>query len=173
MDKKVILWMVPVLTTVHNIEEVLFMPFVIERRNSSIPAFLGGLLPPVTYAQFVLAVSVATAVPYLIASFSNTGRQGGAGVTLLVSIQAMMLVNVFAHLSFAVMMGGYAPGVVTAVAVELPFSISMLRRAVRERWVSGRAMVLLIAIGLPLNVIALPALPILSGEIVRLLTRVG
>ena len=124
----------------------------------------------------MLAVSIATAVPYLVVLLSNTGREGGgggAGVTLLVCIQAMMLVNVFAHLSLAAMMGGYAPGVVTAVAVELPFSIFMLRRAARERWVSGRAMVLLIAIGLPLNVIALPAITILSGEIVRLLTRAG
>ena len=79
----------------------------------------------------------------------------------------MMLINVFAHVIIAVMIGGYAPGVVTALAFNLPFSIYLLRRAIKRRWVSRRAMVLFGPIGLVLHGLGLPGIIILSGKIVH------
>jgi hypothetical protein len=98
-----------------------------------------------------------TAIPYLIAWFANPERERAeAGIFLLLGVQVMMLVNVFAHTGMAILIGGYAPGVVTAIAINLPFSIYLLRRAIRERWVSGRAMALIVAVGVVLHAIGLP-----------------
>jgi len=80
---KTLLWLIPILTTVHNLEEALFMPAVIERRNSSIPDFLSGLLPPITYEQFLLALFIMTAIPYLVAWAANMDQERGPGVHLL------------------------------------------------------------------------------------------
>lgn len=168
MGKKKLLWLVPILITVHNLEEAVYMPAVLTKRNSAIPPFLQGLLPPITYGQFLLALLIVTLFPYLIAWFANREReQTGAGMLLLLSVQAMMLVNVFAHAGMALLVRGYAPGVVTAIAINLPFSIYLLRRAIRERWVSGRAMRLIVPIGLLLHGIGLPLIIILSGKIVH------
>ena len=35
--------------------------------------------------------------------------------------------------------GGYAPGLVTALVLNLPFSLYLLRRAIREQWLSRPA----------------------------------
>jgi hypothetical protein len=83
----------------------------------------------------------------------------------LLCVQAMMLVNVFAHAGMAVLIGGYAPGLVTAIAINLPFSIYLLTHAVRARWITGRTLVLVVAIGLLLHAIVLPLIIILSGSV--------
>ncbi len=168
MSKKNLLWLVPILITVHNLEEAVFMPIFLARRNTAIPNFLHGLLPPITYGQFLLALFIMTATPYLIAWFANRERERvGVGMFLLLSVQVMMLVNVFAHMGMAILVSGYAPGVVTAIAINLPFSVYLLRHAVRERCVSGRAMALIVPIGLVLHGIGVPMIIILSGRIVN------
>jgi hypothetical protein len=41
-------WLVPILITIHNVEEAVFMPAALARRNASIPNPLHGLLPPIS-----------------------------------------------------------------------------------------------------------------------------
>jgi hypothetical protein len=167
-SKKTLLWLMPILITVHNLEEAVFMPAVLARRNSAVPNLLHGLMPPITYGQFLLALLIMTAFPYLIAWFAARERERvGPGLLLLVSVQVMMLVNVFAHAGIAILIGGYAPGLVTAIAINLPFSIYLLHHAVRERWVSRRAMALIVPTGLVLHGIGLPMIIIRSGRIVN------
>jgi hypothetical protein len=106
-----------------------------------------------------------TAIPYVIALFINLEREHGVGVYLLLGLQVVMLLNVLAHVTIAVIAGGYAPGIVTAVLINLPFSLYLLRRALRERWVSGRAMLLLGPIALVIHGLGLPALLLLTQRI--------
>src|SRR5262249_26527761 len=133
----------------------------------SIPGPLSGLLPPITYKQFLLALLIVTALPYMIACFANLECKRGVGVNLLLCLQVVMLINVFAHAGMAGMMGGDVPGVVTALGINLPFSIYLLRRAIIEEWASRRALALLGPIGLVLHGLGLPGIIILSGIIVR------
>ena len=59
---------------------------------------------------------------------------------LLLLIQSAVLLNAVWHVAIAfVLFGGYAPGLVTAVVLNLPFSIHLLRRAFREQWLSRPA----------------------------------
>jgi hypothetical protein len=163
-----LVWLVPVLITVHNCEEALAMPTVLASRNSAIPRFLHGLLPAITYRQFLLALLIVTAVPYGIAWFARRDRDGsGAGMILLLSVQVMMLINVFAHLWMATLIRGYAPGLLTALALILPFSIYFLHHAAKERWVSRKAWCFILPTGLLLHAIALPLILILCGKIVN------
>jgi Protein of unknown function with HXXEE motif len=49
-----------------------------------------------------------------------------------------MLVNVVVpHVPVAIVFRGYAPGVVTAVLINLPLMAWLAWRAVKERWVFG------------------------------------
>ena len=164
---KTLLWLVPILITVHNLEEAILMPAVLAKRNSTIPSFTRGLLLPITYRQFLVALFVMTAIPYLIAWLAcREQERPGVGTFLLLSLQFMMLVNVFAHLGMALLMSGYAPGLVTALAINLPFSIYLLHHAIKQRWLSWRAMALIIPTGLLFHAIGLPMIIILSGRIV-------
>jgi hypothetical protein len=61
---------------------------------------------------------------------------------LLLLLQSVMLVNVVSHVGSALFLRGYAPGLVTALALDLPFSIYILRRAIGDGWISRRTLVL-------------------------------
>lgn len=165
ISKKALLWLVPVFVTVHNLEEALLMPAFLQTRNSSVPDPLRSLLPPITYRQFLISLIIVTTMPYLIAWLGNLERERGRGVYLLLGLQVVMLFNVLAHAAMSVAMRGYAPGVVTAFVLNLPFSIYLLSRAVKEKWVSQRVIVLLFPVGLIIHMLGLPALIILSGSI--------
>ncbi|HEU4389254.1 MAG TPA: HXXEE domain-containing protein [Blastocatellia bacterium] len=158
ISKRTSFWMVPILTTLHNTEEVMFMPRLLQVRNSSIPGPLQRVLPPLTYEQFLLAVVIMTVIPYFVALYADFDRERAAGMYLILSLQAMMLINVFAHLGMAVIMHGYAPGVVTAVVINLPFSLYLLRRALRENWISRKAEALICLAGLALHAAVLPGI---------------
>ena len=164
-SRKALVWLVPVFITIHNLEEALFMPAFLQTRNSSIPGFLRSLLPPITYRQFLIALLIVTAIPYLIAWLASLERERSRGISLLLGLQVVMLFNVLAHALMAAAMGGYAPGVITALLINLPFSVYLLRRAVKEKWVSRRVMVLLFPIGLIIHALGLPGLIMLVGGI--------
>ena len=157
--------MVPIFVTIHNLEEALFMPAFLQTRNSSVPGPLRNLLPPITYRQFLFSLIIVTAMPYLIASLGNLDRDGAGGVCLLLGFQVVMLFNVLAHGMTAAAMNGYAPGVVTAFVLNLPFSVYLLLRASTERWVSRRVMMVLFPVGLIIHAVGLPLLLILSGSL--------
>jgi hypothetical protein len=165
MSKKLLLWLVPVLVTIHNLEEALFMQTFIQIRNASVPGPLRDLLPPITYRQFLISLIIVTIIPYVIAWLGNLEQEGSRTVYLLLGFQVIMLFNVLAHIMMATIIGGYAPGVVTAVVVNLPFSLYLLHRAVKQKWVSRRAILLLFPAGLILHVLGLPAIIMLSGGI--------
>lgn len=162
MSRKMLLWLVPLFLTVHNLEEALLMPAFIEKRNASVPGEMRGLIPPVTYRQFLTALVIITVIPYVIALFW-LGRRWA--VYLLIGFQVVMLINVFAHSLMAIFLGGYTPGLVTALLINLPFSLYLLRRAVGEGWISKRAVMWMFPLGLLIHGPALAALMLLSGVI--------
>jgi hypothetical protein len=142
-SRRTALLLVPVLLTVHNAEEALLIPAALRVLPRRLPAGLAGLIP--TYPQFLAALAVVTLVPWLVWLLGVAWRETRAGVTLLLLVQTVMLVNVASHVGAAVFLGGYAPGVVTALALNLPFSIHLLRRARAERWISRRTLAILFA----------------------------
>jgi hypothetical protein len=59
-------------------------------------------------------------------------------------IQAVVLLNVAAHVfSPLIVLHGYGPGLATALAINLSFSVYVLRRAARERWTTRQGLGLL------------------------------
>ena len=130
VSARLLLWLVPVLITLHNLEELAGMPAVLVELPRKIPAGLPvGILPfPPSPAEFTLAVVIVTALPFLfagLAQFARKPRTRRTGVLLLAGTQAVML-------------RGYAPGMVTALAVNLPFSLLFFSTALRQGWLVKR-----------------------------------
>jgi hypothetical protein len=139
MSRAQVLWLVPVLLALHNAEEALFfhryLPLVVARLPSTWQAIAG----PITLGQVWLALALVTLLPFGLAAWA-VGRGSSVALWLLLLVQATVLLNVLWHVAAATLFfDGYAPGLVTAVAINLPFSIYLLRRAAREEWVSTRA----------------------------------
>ena len=100
------LWAVPAALLLHNLEESLT---------------LGAALPRLEAAVVAL---------YVLA------RVWDRLAYALVVVQAVMTVNVGVHVAFAVLLGGYAPGLLTAVLVEAPASVLVLRQLRRSAWMT-------------------------------------
>jgi len=132
--------------TLHNAEEALFIPRALPVIAGRLPASLAGALPAAE--QMHVALAVVTVVPWLVWLLGVRRRETRLGARLLLLLQCLMLVNVGWHAAAAVVLGGYTPGLATALAFNLPFSIYLLRRAAVERWATRRVLAGLLALAL-------------------------
>jgi hypothetical protein len=123
--------------TLHNAEEALFIPHTLPQLAERLPPGLASALP--TAGQVHVALAVLTAVPWLVWVLGVRRRDTRPAVAFLLVLQFLMLVNVAWHAAAAVALRGYSPGLATALVLNLPFSIYLLRRARAERWISAAA----------------------------------
>src|SRR5437660_2794948 len=108
-----------------------YAPVVRQRLSTLAPR--GFIAATEDLSWFYAGLVVATIVPVLVVLAATTGRPKRGAAWAVLFVQSLFLVNVFLpHLPAAVILGGYAPGVVTAVAIQLPYSIYFARRTVRE-----------------------------------------
>jgi hypothetical protein len=105
--------------------------------------------------QLYAALVIVTLVPALLIAWASTGRDTVSKREVVAVIAAALLWNVFLpHLSAMVVFRGYAPGGLTALAINLPFCVYFFRRSLRERILTARQMTLAMILGLFLLVIA-------------------
>lgn len=119
--------------TLHDLEEALGYPLTRPVLLRSWPA-----APPVE--AFWAALAVVTGVGVAAAAWAAYGPSSPVKRGVLRAIAAILLINVLVpHVPAAVILGGYAPGVVTAVAVNLPLCLLALRllRAEPSRGIPG------------------------------------
>jgi hypothetical protein len=139
MSRARVLWLVPLLLALHNAEEALFFPRYLPLVVARLPPTWQAVAGPITLGQVWLALAVVTLIPLGLAAWAARGPSPVA-LWLLLLVQATILLNVFWHIAAAALFfNGYAPGLVTAMAVNLPFSMYLLRRAAREEWIGAGA----------------------------------
>jgi len=125
-------WLFPIAVALHNGEEAIWMPAWDAEHAARLPVHPGA--EEIRIALAVLTVA-ALAVTYL------SVRKGPNSIWAYLTFGYIvtMLVNVFVpHVPVALVFHGYAPGVVTAVLVNLPLTSFLALKAVREGWVRGR-----------------------------------
>lgn len=121
-----LLWLVPVFFMLHNLEEAPFM----EKWSKRLPI---KILPPVSTKQFVIAVTLLTLLGFLLAFLGITQISQPIGYLLVLEIQMALGFNaILPHLLTTLRFREYSPGVVTAVLINLPFSVYLFQRGLRE-----------------------------------------
>jgi len=151
-------WLFPIATTAHNLEEAIWLPRFVAAHASELPWH-------VEPGQFRFGLVVLTVAAWIVTYFSwRRGRQTWWAYMLFGYIVAM-LVNVFVpHIPAAIVFGGYAPGVVTAVVVNLPVMAFLVVRALRERYVSGSKAVVF-AVAVPVSIALMIPLLFAAGSL--------
>jgi hypothetical protein len=140
MAPRQVLWLVPTLLAVHNAEEALFFPRYLPFVLARLPAGWQAVAAPLTTGQVWSALAAVTGVAFAVAWWAYRRPDSQAALWLLLLIQSAVLLNAVWHAVIAVVLfGGYAPGLATALALNLPFSLYLLRRVVREQWLSRPA----------------------------------
>ena len=93
---------------------------------------------PAGAAAIRSALLVLTIMAFVVTYFSERKGPQSVWAYLGFGYIVAVLVNVMVpHVPVAIVFRGYAPGVVTAVLVNLPLMSWLSWRAVKEKWVSG------------------------------------
>jgi hypothetical protein len=125
-----LLWLFPLVVTLHNAEEAIWLPGWSKR----------DVLwhDKVTPGSFRFAIVVLT-----LMAFSLTGLCGESGkqtvwAYLVVGYMVAMWANIFLpHIALTIALHSYMPGVATAVVLNLPVLSLLIVAAFREGYVSG------------------------------------
>jgi hypothetical protein len=160
-------WLVFLCVALHNLEEGVaakaYFPKVKDLLRERVPATMLASIPRV--GQFYIALAGATLLPLVLTVIATIGKPTRLKSSLVAVIAMGLLLNVFIpHVPAAVALGGYAPGVATAVLVNLPFSIYFLRRSLREGHVDRRGLAVIAAIALTILVLGVPLLWLLTSN---------
>jgi len=127
------LGIIPIALFVHNLEEALAIGPAMPRLEATWSRLLGRpvLLP--SAQQYCSALVLVTAIAFGLLLLARLWDQASYA---LVVLQAVMALNVLAHVLGVVLLGGYAPGVITAALVEAPTSVAVLHRLRGAGWMS-------------------------------------
>lgn len=147
-------WLLIPVIALHNFEEWLTFPIYGET-GAVVAAKLGISRPETSWPALQFGLVLVTVLPALAIIFS--ARQNDRwGEWLVCATGSIFLANVFLpHLPAALIVGGYTPGLLTALLVNLPFVSLLLMAADREVRLSRPQIFLAIAVGFILLPLAL------------------
>ena len=124
---------IPVALLVHNLEEAVAIGPAMPRLEATWSRLLGPTLSLPSVQQYDLALLLVTGLSFGLLLLA---RLWDPASYALVALQAVMALNVLTHLVGVVILGGYAPGVITAVLVEAPTSVAVFHRLREAGWMS-------------------------------------
>jgi len=148
-------WLFALALTLHNLEEAIWLPKWSQHAER--------WHPKASKFQFRFAVLVLTLLAYGIVLWSYGGGKGSLGDYLLSGYAFTMLLNAFfPHLIATIVLRRYAPGLITALGLNVPVMFLLLIQAFDEQYISWNTF-LVSAIAFPLGIVG----------IIPLLFRIG
>jgi hypothetical protein len=140
MSRRLVVWLIPILLTLHNAEEAIAFSRMRPRLRALLPQPFAAFDTRLSDAALLQALAGLSVAAFILAAFVTLRPQSKAALWLLLAVEAAVALNVVAHLvSAAAIFHGYGPGLATAVLLNAPFAVYVLRRAKREAWVSVNA----------------------------------
>lgn len=146
--------------TLHNLEEALWLP---QWSQMGLP-----FQKPVTPSEFHFALFIITTLAYLIAflylSFPKSNLMKKAFIGFLGS---MIFNAIFPHLLATIFMKTYAPGLVTALLLNIPINTLILYRLHKLSYITIKEIIIsTVVVGIVL-LIMIPILFTFGGSIIK------
>jgi len=133
---KQLIWLLPVVYLIHNIEEGLTMAGWLGEHSSALPVLFYKLLPVRFWEKFsiirTLALLIAFLIPLILAFFHRYKDKYRFIVLLFVLAGWITFINGLQHVFFTLLLQTYTPGIVTAIFIILPFSLGLIISIERE-----------------------------------------
>jgi hypothetical protein len=155
-----ILWLFPIATLLHNLEEAIWLPAWSQHGSH--------LHPPVEPFQFRFAVMTLSLLAFVLTYLASRGGQ--RSLELYAAYSAAMLANiVFPHILQSVLERAYTPGIATALAVNLPVNGYLLWRiTLRDARVTPKRLLTTMLFFVPPLVASIPILTWFGAVLARL-----
>ncbi len=128
MSFTLLCWLFAVSITLHNLEEALWLP---QWSQSA-----GRWHHPMGTREFRFALGVLTALAYGAAYLAAVSGKETVGAYLISGYALAMLMNVFfPHLLATLIMRRYAPGMATALLLNLPVTLPLLYQGFQQSYI--------------------------------------
>jgi hypothetical protein len=145
------IWAGPVLFLIHDTEEILTIAPWLRDHGAELPSVLRRF-SGITTGEFALAVLVLFLGFLAVAAHgARRARQGRVSVPFLL-VAGAFAGNGITHLGQAALLGGYTPGLVTALLMVLPYGVLLGEQMRRTGLVTRRTWVGAVAAGVVLQV---------------------
>lgn len=157
LSRSAVLAAIGLTLVLHTIEEYATFPDFLSSPDGRLPEWLHPNRFLHNSHELRIALMIATVLPLAVIAWAILRPRKGWLISALL-LESVLLVNAAWHILAAIVRHGYAPGVITAALVNLPFGVYVLRRAVKEEWIGARTAAQLIGVALLLHVVALGSL---------------
>lgn len=155
-----ILWLLPIVFIIHDGEELLTMPSWIAShqqeldqlaRMSEVAAKLVRSLPT-TPTQVAIAIGFILLLFVGVTVCASMSSKRGFWVYAYASLLGGLFLHVFTHIVEAILVGGYVPGVIGAVAAVIPGTLYIYKRLFDAKLLTLKSAAFAALIGLALFV---------------------
>lgn len=150
------IWLLPVLFAIHDGEELFTMPDWLARHRGQLEqvAAMNPLAAKMIHSMATTTPQVAMAIGFLLLVFlvvtwgaAHSLRRGAWLYAYACSLDVLFL-HVFTHLAQAILVRGYAPGVIAAVLVIIPGSLLIYKRLFEAHLLTWKSAVVTALMGL-------------------------
>ena len=158
---------------VHNVEEGIGAPLLIQLMQSRAPNFLRSFYSGIRAVDFRGSLIILSTIGLCLAAIAATRITSRAWSYVMLVFASVMGLNGLAHVGFSIAWHGYMPGTLTAVCLTIPISLALLVRSHREVWIAPSLRWTLAPAAIVVHGPVLVALIPLFVRLTRLLTRRG
>ena len=123
----------------HNGEEAVRAARMLQFMQSDAPGFLREVYAGTTVSELQGSLVILTAIALFGVVVAAGFSAAAASAFGMMVLAALLGLNAIFHIALSIQAGAYMPGLVTALLISLPVSITLLVRARHQRWVSARA----------------------------------
>ena len=154
-------WLGVAVIAAHNAEEALTAPTWLQPRLPELLQRFGIAPLAVDAERLYVGLTLVTLFAAAWVALASRAAPRSLAVHSLITLYAIFLVNAFIpHMAGAVLLGGYTPGLFSAVVCVVPYCLWYFNRALSEHWVGGVGFVAAFAVG---GVLYVPAVWALLG----------
>ena len=153
-----VLWLLPVVFIIHDAEELLTMPdWIVKHQQkldqlaqmNEIAAELVHSLPTTT-AQVAVAIGFILLLFVVVTAGASISNKRGFWFYAYAGLLGVLFLHVFTHIAQTVLIGGYAPGVITAVVAIIPGTLYIYMRLFKAKLLTMKLAVVTALIGFAL-----------------------
>jgi len=164
-------WIAAVAFAVHNVEEGIGAPQLIQLMQSRAPSFLRDVYGGMRAVDLRGSLVILSVIGLGLAAIAATRITSRPWSYVMLVFAAVMGLNGIAHVCFSIVWRGYMPGTLTALGLTIPVSLALLIRSDREVWIAPSLRWTLAPAAIVVHGPVLVALIPLFVRLARLLTR--
>lgn len=144
-----LMWILPLLELLHNLEETMFMDSF-WRDHPGIQSLPFYKFVQATDLQFTVSVVILTVLVFLI-TYMAVKHPKGNWMNLFMVVASLIFINAIIHIIQALIFRSYVPGLITGLLI-LPYSLILFHRIFQEKLINKSSMALILLMGLILQI---------------------